>query len=288
MLATLPTHSTTAIAVAESTTDMINLWLYGKSKNTAAAYRRDVDSFLAFNGGKSPEQWTVNDIQNFANALGEQGLKQSSVNRKVNAIKSLLTYSHRLGLVKANAGAAVPTKRTQDSPAERILSEDQVMSMIYGTQHPTERAIIKMLYATGFRVSELCSLRWDDATVRGDAVQLTIIGKGGKQRHIMIKSALWAEVQTATGMMGEYVFSTRSGKQFDRQRVNKIVSQAGDRVGLSKVSPHWFRHSHASHSLDRGCPIHTVQASLGHSSIETTQRYLHARPEDSSGLHLAF
>jgi integrase/recombinase XerD len=286
MLTTL-SHSTQAIAIAESVTDMINLWLYDKSKNTADAYRRDVLEFLTFVGGKELGQVTVNDLQSFANALGANGLKLATVNRKLNAVKSLLTYSHKLGLIPANAGAAVPTRRPQEDVNERILSEPQVMTMIYATPRPVERAMLKLLYATGCRVSELLQLRWCDATDREDAVQLSVLGKGDKLRYIMIHPALWAEVKTATGMTGEYVFCTRSGKPYDRARVHRIVKAAGERVWIPDVSAHWFRHSHASHALDRGCGIHTVQASLGHSSIETTQRYLHARPEDGSGLHLA-
>lgn len=288
MLATLtPATNTTAIAVAESVTEVINLWLYNKSENTKAAYRRDLDSFVAFVEGKEIERWTVNDIQNFATALGAMGLAQSTVNRKVLAVKSLLTYTQKLGLIQANAGAVVTVAKTKNTVNERILTESQVQEMIYTTTNPTERAIIKLLYATGCRVSELINLRWKDATVRGDLVQLTIMGKGDKTRFVLVRGSLWAEVQTATGGGGEFVFSTKSGKPYDRPRMHRIIKAAGDRVGISDVSAHWFRHSHASHSLDKGSPIHTVQATLGHSSIETTQRYLHARPDDSSGLYLA-
>jgi integrase/recombinase XerD len=288
MLANLsPTHQATAIAIAESTTDMISLWLYGKSENTAKAYRRDVNEFLAFVGGRGVETWTVNDIQDFGTALKANNLKPASVNRKLLAVKSLLSYGQKLGLLRVNAGAAVPVERLRNNQADRIISESDVMSMIYTATDPVERAILKMLYATGCRSEELRSLKWSDATERDGVVQLTIFGKGGKTRQILVKSSLWSEVQLATGRTGEYVFATRSGKPWDASRLVKLVKKAGERVGLAGVSPHWFRHSHASHSLDHGCPIHTVQASLGHSSIETTQRYLHARPDDGSGLHLA-
>jgi integrase/recombinase XerD len=288
MLANLsPLHQTQAIAVAETTTDMITLWLYGKSENTAKAYRRDLNDFLAFVGGRGEESWTVNDIQAFGTALKANGLKPASVNRKLLAVKSLLSYGQKLGLLRANAGAAVPVERLRNNQADRIISESDVMAMIYSTSNPVERCILKMLYATGCRSSELRNLKWSDATERDGAVQLTIFGKGNKTRQILIKSALWSEVEIATGRSGEFVFSTKTGKPWDASRLDKLVKRAGERVGLTDVSAHWFRHSHASHSLDHGCPIHTVQASLGHSSIETTQRYLHSRPEDGSGLHLA-
>ena len=284
----LPQSQPTAIAVARSTTEVINLWLFGKSQNTQDAYRRDVNSFIAFVEGKEINRWTVNDIQGFSNALGEMGLAQSTVNRKILAVKSLLSYTQKLGLSQLNAGAAVTVTKTKNTVNERILTESQVQEMVYSTTHPVERAILKLLYATGYRVSELCGLKWSDVTERENGVvQLTIYGKGDKTRFILIKAALFAEVQMATGCAGDYLFSTKNGKPFDRARIHRIIKKAGERVGIAGVSAHWFRHSHASHSLDRGCAIHTVQASLGHSSIETTQRYLHARPDDGSGMHLA-
>jgi integrase/recombinase XerD len=267
--------------------EMINLWLYAKSPNTRAAYERDVHSFMAFTEGRNIQAWTVNDLQAFGDALTQQGMKPNTVNRKMLSVKSLLTYAHKLGLIRANAGAAVPVSTIKNELAQRILTEDQVMGMIYQTTKPLHRAWLKMLYATGCRVSELINLKWCDAVDRGELVQLTISGKGGKTRQILIKSPLWAEVQTATGVRGDFVFSTANGKPWDRKRVDNLIKSAGERIGLKGVSAHWFRHSNASHSLDRGCPIHTVQNSLGHSSIETTQRYLHARPEDSAGLYLA-
>src|SRR5207302_10232771 len=86
----------------------------------------------------------------------------------------------------------------------------------------------------------------------------------------------------------EAVFASRSGKPLDRGRVRDIVRGAAERAGINgQVSPHWLRHAHASHALDHGAPIHLVQATLGHSSVATTSRYLHARPGDSSARFLS-
>ena len=79
----------------------------------------------------------------------------------------------------------------------------------------------------------------------------------------------------------------KGGRHLDVSQVYRIVAAAGERASIQgKVSPHWLRHAHASHSLDRGEPIHLVQQTLGHSSVATTSRYLHARPNDSSALYL--
>ncbi|MBI1249344.1 tyrosine-type recombinase/integrase, partial [bacterium] len=85
------------------------------------------------------------------------------------------------------------------------------------------------------------------------------------------------------------VFRSRKKGHLDESAIWRIVKKASERAGIDKdVSCHWFRHAHASHALDRGCPIHLVQATLGHASISTTGRYLHARPTDSSGNYLPF
>ena len=101
---------------------------------------------------------------------------------------------------------------------------------------------------------------------------------------------LWVELSGSRGAAGaeELIFRSRSGRPLDRGRVRMILRRAAQRVGVAdSVSPHWLRHAHASHALDRGAPIHLVQATLGHSSVATTSRYLHARPGDSSARFLA-
>ena len=98
------------------------------------------------------------------------------------------------------------------------------------------------------------------------------------------------ELSDSRGPAGaeELIFRSRSGRPLDRGRVRMIIRRAAQRVGVAdSVSPHWLRHAHASHALDRGAPIHLVQATLGHSSVATTSRYLHARPGDSSARFLA-
>ena len=172
LLTTQQNWQATAIAATRTTKDMIQLWLYGKAENTQKAYRRDINAFLCFVEGKPPDRWTVNDLQAFGAALTSQGLKPSTVNRKLLAVKSCLSYAKKLGLVTANAGAAVPTQRVKDTTTERIIPEDKALEMVFSEKHPTKRLIIKTLYATGLRVSELTSLKWED--VREDGEQAVI------------------------------------------------------------------------------------------------------------------
>lgn len=140
------------------------------------------------------------------------------------------------------------------------------------------------------RVSELCALKWRDLTRRGDTGQATVFGKGGKTRVVLLPATIWQELKALRGnaLVNAPVFSSRKqGGHLTRSQVMRIVQAAAKRAGIdAKVSPHWLRHAHASHSLDRGAPIHLVQQTLGHSSVATTSRYLHARPQDTSARFL--
>ncbi len=116
---------------------------------------------------------------------------------------------------------------------------------------------------------------------REDAGQVTVYGKGGKTRHVLLSSGTWDALIAIRGEAGDDdpVFVSRTGGPLSRAQAFRIVRAAAKRVGVDQdVSPHWLRHAHASHALDRGAAVHLVQATLGHSCVATTGRYLHARP----------
>ncbi|MBI1371539.1 MAG: tyrosine-type recombinase/integrase [Phycisphaera sp.] len=178
----------------------------------------------------------------------------------------------------------------KDRLAERILDEQQVHRMIALEPNPRNRAILLLLYAAGLRVSELCGLKWRDGQDRYDGGQITVHGKGDKTRTILLPGSVW---MTLLGLRGDApedaeFFQSRMGGGLSSSQVWRIVRRASERAGINKdVSCHWLRHAHASHALDRGAPIHLVQATLGHASVATTGRYLHARPTDSSSKYLS-
>jgi integrase/recombinase XerD len=141
------------------------------------------------------------------------------------------------------------------------------------------------------RVSEVGGLYWRDVQANGDGAQITVFGKGGKTRAIQLPASVATALAKLRGDAGgdDPVFRSRKhGSALHTVAVLRVVRQAARRAGIElPVSPHWLRHAHASHALDRGAPIHLVQATLGHASITTTGRYLHARPNDSSSRFLA-
>ena len=137
---------------------------------------------------------------------------------------------------------------------------------------------------------EAAGLRWRDVQPRDDTGQVTVFGKGGRTRAVLLPASVW---RLLTGLRDDagpeaVVFRSRSGGgALNASQVHRVVKAAALRAGLPpEVSAHWLRHAHASHSLDRGAPISLVQATLGHASVATTGRYLHARPNDSSARYL--
>ncbi len=124
---------------------------------------------------------------------------------------------------------------------------------------------------------------------RTEGGQITVLGKGGKTNTILLPAPVWRCLMSITREAGPdtAVFCSRKGAHLHPTQVRRIVRKAAKRAGIEKsVSPHWMRHAHASHALDRGAPIHLVQATLAHSSVATTGRYLHARPTESSSTYL--
>lgn len=273
---------------AESDQHLIDLWLHGRSRHTQRAYRRDAERFLSA-VGKPLHRVTLGDLQQFAGQLVESGLEPTSVYRSMSAVKSLFGFGHRLGYLPFDVARPLRLPALREKLAERILDETDVLRMIALEGMPRNKAILLTLYAGGFRVAELCSLKWSDLQSRNTAGQITVFGKGSKTRTVLVPQSVWTSLLSLRGDSPEHapVFRSRKGGHLDESQVWRIVRKAAKQAGIGKaVSCHWLRHAHASHALDRGAPIHLVQATLGHSSISTTGKYLHARPADSSGNYL--
>jgi integrase/recombinase XerD len=273
---------------ANSDGQVIELWLYGRPLHTQRAYAGDIARFLG-GAGKPLPAVTLADIQGFADSLS--ALAPASRYRTLSAVKSLLAFGHRVGYLAFDAGRALRLPPVRDRLAERILPEADVHRILSLETNQRNRALLTLLYASGVRVSEACGLCWRDVRANGGAAQITVFGKGGKTRAIQLPASVATLLAKLRGKDGEEdpVFRSRKhGAALRPLAVLRIVRQAARRAGIeAAVSPHWLRHAHASHALDRGAPIHLVQATLGHASITTTGRYLHARPKDSSGRFLA-
>ena len=275
---------------------LIEMWLTDRersSKESLRAYKRDIERFLIFTEGKAISHVNYNDLQAYQSALEENGYSRATINRHMAAVKSILSFGHKLGYLPFNVGAVVKLTDPKNRMAERILDELQVMTIIALEPNPRNKLILHFLYSSGGRVSEVCNLTWRDLKAVGDRGQVTFYGKGGKTRVVPLKQTLWKALQSikpSDTQPDDPVFTSRkrnvNNGGIRPNQVREIVRLAGERVGIEGVSPHWLRHSHASHSLDRGASLQIVKESLGHSSISITERYLHAKPNDGSSLYL--
>jgi len=263
---------------------IVELWLSRKAKKTQKSYRYDILQFLAFVRNKHLSEITLPDLVDYLNNL--EHLAKATQARKLAAIKSLLSFAYRSGFTVVNVGAAMESVRVPNELANRILTETEVFRMIEYTEKPRDKALIRFLYSTAVRVEEAHEMTWKDLN---NGV-LTVHGKGGKNRFIRLTDEmieLLESIRPENWDPDDPIWVSQKGNPLSTCRMWAIVKQAAKRAGIKKeVSPHFMRHSHATHALDRGAPIHLVQAQLGHVSLATTSKYVHVRPDDTSSRYL--
>jgi integrase/recombinase XerD len=314
-------HPTGAVARAilpswaQADAAVIHIWLRNQRSNrTQETYASNVERFYR-DVARPLKEVTLEELQDFAESLYD--LAPASQATMLASIKSLLTFCADTRYLPYNVGKALKLPRLEHKLAQRILSETQVHKMLALEEQPRNHLILLLLYAAGLRAEELCNLRRRDVQENGEAGQVTVsYGKGGKTRSILLQPASWKELLGFCGAAPPeaYVFRSRqsksktgrdTGRRLDESQVYRIVEaaaihadvetyidtvkrglHAGERVKRSRVSPHWLRHAHASHALRHGAELALVRDTLGHSSIETTGRYAHARPNDNSSLYL--
>ncbi len=279
---------------AETDSRLIELWLHSKSPTTQRAYENDLSKLFDFTGGKPLASVTLADLQEFSDLLGE-ALSPASRARTIAALKSLFSFAHEVGYLHFEVTKPLKVPPRKDTLAEKLLSVSEVHDLIAAAKRHSIRdgTMLKLMYASGLRSSEATSLKWRDLRVRDDGQgQITVFGKGGKTRNILLPESIHQEVSALRqGAMpdGPVFRSRKKGGHIDGSQVRRVVSRAAKEAGIeAPVSPHDLRHAHASHASERGAPLALVRTTLGHSSIATTGRYLHARPNESSATYLGF
>lgn len=269
---------------------VIELWLQTKaSDNTREAYARDVADFQNWLN-KPLRALILDDVLAYSRKLEADNYGPRSRRRKLAAIKSLISFGHRIGLLPFDAGKAVPLPAIKNDMAERILSEEDLLRMIALESDRRNQALIRLLYVSGGRVSEICGASWRDLQSREEGGQICLFGKRGKTRYVLLPEKLWRDLQEMREGADDSspLFLSREGQRLGRVQAWRVVKAAAKRAGLKwSVSPHWMRHSHASHALERGASVGLVKDTLGHESLQTTTQYVHVRPESSSSEHLA-
>lgn len=269
----------------------------GASPNTAAAYRRDLDRYLEFLGERQITDLTRvtrDDVLSFVSEQRGEGLAPSTIERRLAAVKGIHKFLVAEGLTTELPTGHIPRMRKpQTLPS--VLTIDQVEAVIAsatdgrGEADPIalrDRAIIEVLYGCGVRVGELCGM--DIGDIDFDAGTIRVLGKGSKERIAPLGSR-------AADALGEYlaqgrprlrsvpgltpttsaVFLSSRGLRLRREVVFRIVRALGDRAGVSGLHPHVLRHSYATHMLEGGADLRSLQELLGHADLSTTQIYTH-------------
>jgi integrase/recombinase XerD len=260
----------------------------GRSANTIAAYRRDLERWSSRLGSRSIGDVTSSEVSGHLAKLRAEGLGSSSITRALSTIRSFHRYLVAESItVNDPTGSVLSPNRTLRLP--KALTIDDVSLLIESTPTDTpvglrDRALLELLYATGARVSEATVLSVDD--VRPDDMRdvITLTGKGNKQRVVPLgtfaRDAIEAYLVrgrpalSAKGDGSPHLFLGARGKPLSRQNAFLILRAAAERAGITAViSPHTLRHSCATHLLRGGADIRVVQELLGHSSVATTQIY---------------
>ncbi len=276
----------------------------GAADNTLQAYRRDMDDFLAF---LRPRDKALNvvvpaDISAYLRALSESGLAPASRARRLSAIRQLFKFLATEGLVAEDPahGLSGPKKARALPKTLSVAEVDRLIETARSRIEPAKGrdrvralrlyALIEMLYATGMRVSELVTL--PRSVLAGDGRVLAIRGKGGRERLVPLNQAARAALERylnvgfedglAPMLPTKWLFASRGAEgHFTRQRLGQELKELATEAGIDpeRVSPHVLRHAFASHLLDRGADLRSVQQLLGHADISTTQIYTHVLEE---------
>ena len=256
----------------------------GLSNNTVSSYKNDIKSFLLWLDKKSFNPLNINasDANNYVSKLFGDGLKSSSVNRKISAIKSFYIFLQKKKIImKSPIADIVMPKQEKYLPVS--MSEEEVERLLNSPDlniqiERRDKAMIEVLYATGIRISELTNLKLTDLDVNRSV--LKVFGKGSKERLVPFgekaAESINLYLKDRKDLKSKEIFLSNRGTKISRsafwQRIKIYIKRANLKIS---ISPHTLRHAFATHLLNRGADLRSVQILLGHSDLSTTQIYTH-------------
>lgn len=254
----------------------------GLSDNTCVAYRSDIVAFLDVLGDGALGS---DEVRAYARYLAQGGYRAASVQRKIAAIKRFSRYLFMQGVLSVDASIDVEVRATPrplpvglfESVVKALLAQPNTTDRYQQRDH----ALLCLMYGTGLRASEVCSLRLSQVGV-GETF-LRVVGKGQKERLVPVPGSV-GEILRIYIQVGrpeirlsarvDWVFLSRGGKALSRQSVFQLVRKYAARMGAAEIHPHQLRHAFATHLLNRDASVRDVQACLGHARLSTTQKYL--------------
>lgn len=274
----------------------------GLAKATVSAYESDLNKYVAWlqtHGITKPDDIAKQDVEDYIAALDADGESARSKARRLASIHEFHRFALAQHAVSADVAASVKAPKGA-SVLPDVLNVDEVSRLldaaaVGGSTDPVvlrDKALLEFMYATGCRVSEAVGTNLDDIDLEEKVVRL--MGKGSKQRLVPLgsyaRNSVVAYLNAGRGELERRstakvperraLFLNKRGKRISRQSVWEIVKTAGERAGITKpLHPHTLRHSFATHLIQGGADVRTVQELLGHASVTTTQIYTHVSPE---------
>ncbi len=275
----------------------------GRSANTLSAYRRELDRYMSFcskHGVTDPKEISPPIVSDFVAMLSGEGLAPASVARGLSAVKSFHKYLVQQDAAKQNPARPIRTPRLPRKLPD-VLSVRQMQMLLDAPESSDahflrDQAILATLYGCGLRVSEAASLAVDDIDFRAGFVRVR--GKGNKERLVpfgtMTQKALQQYLRSpkrrdAESGTRDHVFLSQKGGPLSRMGLWLIVRRHALKAGLGeRIHPHTFRHSFATHLVEGGADLRSVQMMLGHQSVSTTQIYTHLDRSHLRRIHAEF
>ena len=273
----------------------------GLSRNTIISYSEDLRGYIGYvksRSIKSLSATTKNEIVGFMMARKDRGIAANSVARSLAAIRMFYRFLVRERIINTDPSSLVDSPKLWKkipetlsvNEVEALLAQPNVRDEKQGIR---DRAILETLYATGMRVSEAVNLKLDNVNMEIGFLRCT--GKGDKERIIPLGKKAIISIKRYLGSSrqlllknkeSEALFVNRFGKKISRQSLWKLIKRYAKMARIKKpIKPHILRHSFATHLLERGADLRSVQEMLGHASISTTQLYTHINKERLKSIH---
>lgn len=279
----------------------------GLSEHTIRAYGSDLAScldFLGSNGGASADDiaqtLTTRKIRLWLGSSAQEGASRSTLSRKTASLRAFTSWAHERGILPSDPALALATARAEQrlpqvlnrNDAERLMEHARSRARDEGSVALRDWAILETIYATGIRVSELCGLEL--TSLERASATLRVVGKGNKERVVPLTPIALVAIERWLGQgrpalahedSGSALFIGERGKRVDARIVRSMIHREAARAGVPDLAPHALRHTAATHLLQGGADLRSVQEILGHSSLRTTQRYTHVDADRLSAIY---